>query len=383
MKVLAVIDGLRFGGAENVLATFGRFGPKHDIEVDIVSLSPASGPAVAWLPVLQEAGLTPRFLDIHRLAQPDAVARVAAAIRESAPDVVHAHLQDSATLVPLACWRTGHPCISTYHHVPRPLAGRELWRERLSVLAANRGDRVIFVSRASLEGFASAYGGAKRHWTVVPNGIDLDRFRPEPIPLPPDLGLRDNVPLVTVLGRLGTGKGQEHAIAAWPEVAAAVPDARLLLVGDGPLEGSLREQCRALGVEDSVVFAGRRGDAERILAASTITCLPTIREALPTALIEAAACGIPAVATEGSGVAEVIDDGVTGLLVPYADHRRIAGSVIELLRDAPRRADMGGAARLLAEQRFDAHLWVEQLRDVYTAAIADREQRRLRPWRPR
>jgi glycosyltransferase involved in cell wall biosynthesis len=378
MKILAVIDGLRFGGAENVLATFGRFGPKHDVEVEIVSLSPAEGPEAAWLPVLREAGLQPRFLGIRRLAQADAIPRLAAAIRDSAPDIVHAHLQDSATLAPLACWLTGPPCVSTYHHVPRPLAGRERLRERLSVAAANRGSRVLFVSQASLDGFAAAYGGPRSHWTVVHNGIDLDRFRPEPGPLPADIAVPADAPVVTVIGRLGTGKGQANAIAAWPAVVAAIPDARLLLVGDGPLDAELRAQTQSLGVMDSVIFAGRRSDVERILATSTLTCLPTIREALPTALIEAAACGIPAVATEGSGVAEVVEDGVTGLLVPYADHRRLADALIELLRDTTRRTAMGAAARRLAEARFDAHEWVEQLRSVYSDAIAAGSVRRRR-----
>ena len=369
MKVLAGIDGLRFGGAENVLATFGRIGPKHDIEVEVISLSPADGPAAAWLPALHDAGLAPRFLGIRRLAQADAVPRLAAAIRDCNPDVVHAQLQDAATLVPVACRLTGHPCVSTYHHVPRPLAGRERLRERLSIAVANRGNRVLFVSQASLDGFAAIYGGPKRNWAVVHNGIDLDRFRPQGDPLPADLPIPAGAPVVTVLGRLGTGKGQEHAIAAWPAVLASVPDARLLLVGDGPLEAGLVAQAEALGVADSVVFAGRRHDAERILAASTLTCLPTIREALPTALIEAAACGTPAVATQGSGVAEVVEDRVSGLLVPYADHDRLAAALLELLSSPDRRAAMGIAARRLAEERFDAQLWVQRLHSVYSEAI--------------
>ena len=369
MRVLAVIDGLQFGGAENVLATLGRFGPKHDVHVDVVSLSAASGPSAAWLPVLHEAGLAPRFLGIRRLAQPDAVARVAAAIRDIAPDVVHAHLEDSATLVSLACRLTGHPSVSTYHHVAHRLSGREGLRERLSVASANRGNAVLFVSQASLDGFAATYGGPKRHWRVVHNGTDLERFRPEPTTLPADIPIPEGAPVVTILGRLGTGKGQETAVAAWPAVLAGAPEARLLLVGDGPLEAPLRAQAEALGLHERVIFAGRRSDVQRILAASTLACLPTVCEALPTALIEAAACGIPAVATEGSGVAEVVDDGVTGLLTPYADSHRLASAVLELLNDEARRSAMSAAARRRAEERFDAHLWVERLRAIYGEAI--------------
>jgi glycosyltransferase involved in cell wall biosynthesis len=242
---------------------------------------------------------------------------------------------------------------------------------------------VLFVSAASRDGFAAHYGGVRPHWQVVHNGVELDRFALPPVGhrpvLPTELGIPADVPVVTVLGRLGTGKGQAVAVEAWPRVIERVPDARLLLVGDGPLEDDLRRRVDDLDLAERVIFAGRRRDAERILAASTLTCLPTIREALPTALIEAAACGVPAVASATSGVLEVVDDGRTGLLFPYGDERRLADAVVELLEDEPRRIAMGTAARRLAEQRFDAEIWADRLHAVYRSAQADVARR----WRSR
>jgi glycosyltransferase involved in cell wall biosynthesis len=375
MKVLAVIDALNFGGAENLLSTLGRVGPRHDLEMSVLSLSGSTGSEASWLSVLQGAGLSVRFLGISRLSRPDGIPRLARAIRESGCDVVHAHLEDAATLAPLATRWTGHACVSTYHHVPEPLEGREKVRERLSIAAANRGERVLFVSEASRQGFAARYRGPRANWSVVHNGIDLAKFRPTTAghrpQLPADIAVPPDAPVVTVLGRLGRGKGQATAVAAWPRVLAKLPDAHLLLVGDGPLDADLRAQVARLGVQSRVVFAGRRTDAERILAASTLTCLPTVREALPTALIEAAACGIPAVASGGSGVVEVVDDGRTGLLFPYGDEARLADAVIELLRDGPRREAMGAAARHLAEKRFDADIWADRLHGIYERARAE------------
>ncbi|MDQ1650348.1 MAG: hypothetical protein QOG60_2405 [Frankiaceae bacterium] len=379
MKVLAVIDGLALGGAENLLSTLGRVGPRHDLQMTVLSLGHDTGAMATWLDVLQQSGLSVEFLGLSKLREPSGIPRLARAIRRSDPDVVHAHLEDSATLVPLATRLTGHACVSTYHHVAIPIQGREGLRERLSVVAANRGERVLFVSAASRDGFAATYGGPRAHWQVVHNGIDLDRFaqpaagsRPS---LPDELGVPVGVPVVTVLGRLGIGKGQAVAVAAWPRVLQRVPDARLLLIGDGPLETELRQQVDELGLRERVVFAGRRRDVEGILGASTLTCLPTIREALPTALIEAAACGVPAVASATSGVLEVVDDGRTGLLFPYGDEQRLADAVVELLADEPRRLAMGSAARQLAEQRFDAELWADNLHAVYRQARADAAMR--------
>jgi len=386
MKVLAVIDALNFGGAENLLSTLGRIGPRHDLDVSVLSLGGSTGEQASWLSVLQDAGLSARFLGIKRLSQPDGIPRLARAIRGFGPDVVHAHLEDSATLVPIATRLTGHACVSTYHHVPRPLDGREKIRERLSVLAANRGERVLFVSAASRDGFASSYRGPQANWAVLHNGVDLARFAPAAAgsrrQLPDDLDVRGGGPVVTVLGRLGVGKGQATALAAWPRVLAVVPEALLLLVGDGPLEADLRAQVAALRLQHRVVFAGRRTDAESILGASTLTCLPTVREALPTALIEAAACGIPAVASGGSGVVEVVDEGRTGLLFDYGDEIGLADAVVALLRDEPRRTAMGAAARQLAEHRFDAELWADRLHEIYRQARLDSAARWRNAHRP-
>lgn len=368
MKVLVVLDALNFGGAENLIATLARVGPRHDLELDVVSLAPATGDKATWLPVLQEAGLRPRFLGITRLAQPDAVFRLARAIRDSGCDLVHAHLEDAATLAPVAARLTGRPCVCTYHHVPGPLQGRDRIRERLSIAVASRCDRVIFVSEASRRGFADRYR-AHRSWTVVHNGIDLTQFAVAPGPLPADLQIPPGAPVVSVVGHLRPGKGHDTAVAAWPAVLSGCPQARLVLVGDGPLEDDLRARSAAHGLCDRIVFAGRRTDVYRILAGSTVACLPTHREALPTALIEAAACGVPAVASGVSGVLEVVQDGVSGLLVAPDEPAQLAQAVLTLLTDEPRRAEMGRAARRIAEERFDADAWCERLSEIYTDAI--------------
>jgi len=367
VKVLAVIDALNFGGAENLLCTLARLGPRHDLELEVLSLAPGDGTRAVWRDALKEAGVHPWFLGVERLIQPDAIPRLSQVIRRSRADVVHAHLEDAATLVPIAARLAGRRSVCTYHHVPAPISGRELLRERLSITMANRSDRVIFVSEASRAGFAERYRASSR-WTVVHNGVEMDRYQTSRRPLPADIDVPAGVPVVSIVGHLREGKGHRHAVGAWRTVLGSCPDAHLLLVGDGPLDADLRCQAQTLGVEHRVVFAGRRRDVADLLAGSTLACLPTRREALPTALIEAAASGLPAVASAVSGVLEVVDDGVTGVLVPYADEAALAGAIVGLLNDDDRREAMGRAARLLAEQRFDADLWVERLLALYRSA---------------
>lgn len=375
MKVLAVLDSLSFGGAENLVATLARVAPGAGLEVDVLSLAGPIPGRDTWLPVLQRAGLQPRFLGLRRLAQPDAVPLLARAIRASGCDVVHAHLEYAATLAPLAARLAGRRTVCTFHHVPGLLERRDAVRERLAVAAANRSRAVIFVSQASRNGFAARYRARPGRWVVLPNGIDLDQFRPSDggpsTGLPADLGLPPGAPVVTVVAAMRREKGHATAVAGWPAVIAAVPDARLLFVGDGAEESALRTQVHGLGLSDRVILAGVRSDVARILAGSALALLPTHGEALPTALIEAAACGTPAVASRVGGVPEVVSDGITGLLVPPDDVGAFAAAVIELLRDEERRARMGRAARAHAEERFDARAWARRLRAVYDLASGD------------
>lgn len=378
IRVLLVIDGLRFGGAENVLVTFAAYARQAGLEPRLAVLAPPAGGRDRWLPAVRAAGLDPRFLGIGRLARPDGVARVAAAIWASGCDIVHAHLEDAATLVPVAAALTRRPAVCTLHHVPGPLDGRAAVRERLAVRLASRSRGLIFVSEASRRGFADRYGEHPRTWTVIPNGVDLDRFTPDasggpsPDAVRAESRIPPEAPVVTVIGHMRPGKGHDVAVAAWPRVLAEHPDAHLLLAGDGPGLPALRRRAGELGITGRVVFAGARDDVPDVLRAADLVLLPTRTEALPTVLIEAAGCGVPAVATDVGGVPEVVDDGTTGWLFPTPD--RAADAVRAALRlratDPYGFAAIGKAARAHAEARFDARAWTRRLAVAYRAAIA-------------
>jgi glycosyltransferase involved in cell wall biosynthesis len=370
MKVLAVIDSLRVGGAENLIATLARAAPHAGFELEVASLAPP--PADSILPLFEAAGLEPRFLSITRLADVRGVSRLAATIRASGCDVVHAHLEYAAILAPPAARLAGHHAVCTFHHVPHPLPRREAVKERLAVAMATRSRAVVFVSRASMEAFAARYRPNPKTWAVVHNGVDLSRFRAEPATFPVDVPVPPGAPVATIVASMGPGKGHRQAIAAWPSVAARVTGARLLLVGSGPEERALRRLAAALGVGHLVVFVGIRADVPQLMRASTLVLLPSESEALPTTLIEAAACGRAVVAVGVGGVPEVVTHGRTGLLVSPGDRVGLADAVVGLLTDEERRDAMGRAGRRLAEERFDMHAWARRLRSVYERVLSGR-----------
>jgi glycosyltransferase involved in cell wall biosynthesis len=363
-----VIDSLRLGGAERVLATLGASAPTAGFEFEVAVLSTPGSHRSVMDPVLAAAGVRIRYLSIRRLSDPRALPRIVRAIRSSGCDVVHAHLEDAATLVPPAARIAGRRAVCSFHHVVVPLAWREKLKERLAVSAASRSAGVVFVSRSSLESFARAYGGQRRNWCVVENAVDLGVFRTESATMPADLMVPAGAPVVTMVGALRIRKGQATALRAWPAVLRRFPQARLLLVGDGIERDALQARVGELGLSEHVIFAGTRTDVSRIIRASSLVILPSEHEALPTTLIEAAACGRPVVASDIDGIPEVVVDGETGLLVPVGDEVALSDRVTALLDDEPRRLRMGERARARAEERFSAHRWAERLHEVYEQA---------------
>jgi glycosyltransferase involved in cell wall biosynthesis len=222
-----------------------------------------------------------------------------------------------------------------------------------------------------MRGFSRRYR-RRPNWQVVRNGIDLSEFSPRTSELPGDLGVPVGAQVVAFVAAMRAPKGHADAVAAWPAVLARAPQARLLLVGSGPEEGRLREQVTALGLQERVVFAGVRSDIAGILRASSLALLTSETEALPTTLIEAAACGRAAVAMSVGGVPEVVEHGRNGLLVERGNVDGIASAVADLLLDDDRREAMGLAGRDLALERFDMHGWARRLRSVYDRARAGR-----------
>jgi glycosyltransferase involved in cell wall biosynthesis len=205
----------------------------------------------------------------------------------------------------------------------------------------------------------AALGGARR--VVVPSaylagiaaGWGLDGERLEVLPNPaPAAELPDDVPVVpnrfVFAGRLTAQKSLETAL----EAVAQLPDARLVLVGDGPERAALERRAKELGLNGRVEFTGARPRSEvlRALAGATAVVLPSAWENLPHAAVEALAVGTPVVATTVGGVPEVVRDGVNGLLVPPGDPERLAAALALVAASPDLRAELAAAARVSAAE---------------------------------
>jgi len=374
-----VVDSLEVGTPGRLLLSLAKAASAEQVEFDVVSLRPASEKSTATGGRLVGLGIKPSFLDIPKISDLRSVRRVADAIRASRCEVVHAHHRDASTLVPVAARLASRPSVCTLYGLPQQSGGRDALRERLCASAASRSRALIFVSEAALQQFAVTYR-RRPSWRVVRNGIDVETWSPGPGQLPGRLRIPPGAPVVSMIGALRARKGHALAIASWRSVLARVPEARLLIVGDGPERGTLRQQVQRAGLDDRIVFAGRIDDElERveIVRASDIALLPSYGEALPMALIEASACARPVIATNVGGVREVVSDGVSGKLIPPGEITAIADAVIELLQDSQLRARMGQAGRPLVQRRFDMYEWAHRLADTYAEAMISQNANEL------
>ena len=222
-------------------------------------------------------------------------------------------------------------------------------------------DVLTYISEYTRARLAPALGGRTRLAQLSP-GVDVDRFTPDAdgasVRRRHGLGA---APLVVCVSRLVARKGQDVLVAGWPQVLARHPDARLLLVGGGPAEKSLRRAVARLGLERSVVLTGPvpADELPAYYAAGDVFAMPcrTRRggldvEGLGMVFLEAAACGRPVVAGTSGGAPEAVTDGVTGHVVDPRSADAVATTIAGLLADPARGAAMGAAGRAWVEQRW-------------------------------
>lgn len=278
--------------------------------------------------------------------------RLAAALAR-VPAVVHSpqgHVFATGARIPGV---SGFPARRRAFLAMERLAGR--WADALVALSAQEAVAQVVLGIAPATRFV-----------VLPNPV-ADRFF-APAPAPAATGARAPFTVVCV-GRLSAEKGQRFLLEAFARARGRLARAALWLVGDGPDRADLEALARAAGLSDAVRFWGIQEDVRPFLAGADLFVLPSSYEAQGIALLEAMAAGLPVVATAVGGVPAFIADGRNGRLVPFGDAERLAGILVDLAGDPPRRAALAVAGRRTAA-RYRVSAIAERLEGIYRGILA-------------
>lgn len=343
LQVYYLMRGLRDNGCRNVLVC------PHDSGIAKASVDVAE---VHALPMRGDTDL--RF-----------IARLRAVIRATQPHLVHLHSRRGAdTLGALAARLERVPTVMT-----RRVASPEpRW---FAPLKYRLYDQVIAISHGIREVLIAAGISAERIASVH-SAVDRDRFRPlcNRGAFESTFDIKPPIRAIGMVARFIECKGHDHLFAAIPAIVAAFPNVRFLLFGEGPLKPSLRAQVRSVGLEAHVHFAGFRDDLERVLPCLDMLVHPADLEGLGVSLLQAAACGIPVVASAVGGIPDVVRNDVNGILLPSLDPQALARAVIELLNDPDRARRLGAGGRALIEREFSIAAMVEGNLRAYRRVLA-------------
>ena len=290
--------------------------------------------------------------------------RLARVVKRLQPDIVHAHDAHGVAMASLALSLLAAsarlPALVVSRRVDFHLRGNSFsrWKHRQvdCFIAASEAIRLMLV----------ADGVSPDRTVTVHEGIDVDHVRAvPPVDVHTALWLPHHAPIVGNVAALVPHKGQRHLIEAAHLVVRQMPDVRFVILGEGELRDALERQVREHHLEKHVLLPGFRADVLGCMKSFDLFVMSSVTEGLGTALLDAMACARPIVATRAGGIPEVVEDGVTGTLVPPRDHTAMARAVVALLQDEAMRRQMGEAGLARVNARFTVERMVAGTVAVY------------------
>ncbi len=288
-------------------------------------------------------------------------------IRQRDIQLVHSNTRVTQVLATLLQRRLGIPHVTTCHGY-----FKNRWFRRKFPCW---GDRVIAISEAVQEHLLDDFGLAASRIRLVYNGIDLERFvlpanavSRDKYSLKRGLGLHDG-PVIGIIGRLSDVKGHIFLLEAMPAVLKSFPQAQLLIVGEGPMQGRLKRLAGSLGLAGKCVFIPRIHDTLKALPVIDIFAMPSLKEGLGLSLMEAMAAGLACIGSDIGGIRNLIQHGHNGLLVPPQDAAALSRSILELLEDEKKAQMLADNARIFINHNFSQAEMVYKTQEVYRECL--------------
>ena len=367
IKLLQMLTNFHIGGTERQVANLALGIDASHFDLHLACLR-HSGELLAELETLR----VPRSeFRIGRLYSPQTLwqgIRLARYVRRNLIQIVHSFgFYPNVFTVPVARLAGAAIVVASIRDTGDLLTGMQ---RRLLKLVCRLADCVLVNAEAIRENLLEQ-GYCPSNIVVIRNGITLPKA-PGKEPgalLRRELGIPLSARVVAVFSRLNRMKGVQYFLDAAMVLAAKFPDVHFLVVGDGESKTELEEHARRLGLGQRVVFTGFRGDVPDLLAEAAISVLPSLSEGTSNTLLESMAAGIPVVATRVGGNPEVVEDGVSGLLVPPRDSAALAAATARLLEDPDLASRLGQAGVRRVSELFSIDGSVHQTEHLYQRLV--------------
>jgi glycosyltransferase involved in cell wall biosynthesis len=366
MRVLQIIDSLNCGGAEVMLTAMVPRFQTRGVVCDVVALLERPSPLEG---MLLEQKIHLRHTGVHRLYSPQQIFALAKPLRGY--DLVHVHLFPAQlwTVLAAARSRCRIPLVTTEHATWN--AHRRWWLQPVDKWMYSQYKRIACIGKAAAEELARWCPTVAGKINIIPNGIALDAFETaQPATLTP---LPSGVARLVFVGRFDVPKDHATLLRA----LTAVQNAHLLLVGDGPQRQALQKLAQVLRITQRVTFLGWRSDVAAVLKASDIYVHSTHAEGFGIAACEAMAAGLPVVASDVPGLAQIVEG--AGILFPPGNDRVLARQLTELIVSPERRRKMSQASvrrarQFSIEHTVDGYIRMyESVLQLPTRSIAEAE----------
>ena len=354
MKIMQVIPYFCFGGAETMCEnlTYALTAAGHDVTV--VSLISDRTPIARRM---EENGIRIHYLDKKLGLDLSMIPRLINVMKQEKPDVVHTHL-NVIKYAAVAARLCGIRCVHTVHNVAHEEAEGRL-QKITNTIYFRRGWAVpVALSPKVQATILSFYGLKEEQVPMIYNGVDLGKCCPKE-----DYSLSKPAILLHI-GRFNGQKNHRGLLEAFAQIVKTFPDCCLQLIGDGDLEEETKDNVKSLGLQEKVLFLGNQTNVYPFLQAADLFLLPSKFEGMPMTIIEAMGTGIPIVASAVGGVPDMLEDGVSGILVP-CDPDAVAQAVLQLLEQKDLREKLGTHA-LENSRRFSAEYMAQCYCDIYT-----------------
>lgn len=390
LDILFYIYGMDGGGAErHVLYLLqrldrSRFSPRLFLKCadgPYLSRVPADVPVESEYGTFEEEARTPTVWKELRL-----IRGLARHLRERPPDLIYGRMYSSVLVAGLAKLWGGcrSPLVASEGIFPSvgivPDLGRFKFPRLYFVRKVQRDISAVIVctAKAMVEDSVTFYRCRREKMRVIPNGLDIDaidRLREEPPGHPWGDGNRD---LVVAVGRLCPQKGFDVLLEAFAPVAAVFPSARLVVLGKGSDREALVRQAAVLGIADRVDFPGWMANPYALLSRAAVFTMSSRYEGFPNALLEAMACGVPAIATDcPSGPSEILE-GEVGILVPMNDATKLSDAMRKVLEDPALRNHLAREGRRRVEERYSLDRMVAAYERLFEEVVESVSGRGLR-----